>query len=182
MSELSEVKWKVIYTASRQEKKVSSYLSKSGVEHYLPLFRSLRYWKDRKKWVEMPLFNGYVFVKPTELERDVVLQIPGVVKYLRYNGQDAIIPERQIQIIQEFIEMGYSISELSPEDNLEPGDVALILEGPLKNQEAEVLKLGDDSYILVTIEAMNQVLKVQLPKEILKLRRKKPKETFKPLW
>lgn len=175
-------KWKVIYTSSRQEKKVSSYLEKYNIQHYLPLYKSLRFWKDRKKWVEMPLFNGYVFVKPTELQRDRVLQVPGVVKYLRYNGADAVIPENQINLIQELIEYGYSISEYSHDQKLETGDVAEILGGPLQGKEAEIVKIGDDAFIMVTIEAMNQSVMVKLPKEILKLRRKKPKEEFKPLW
>ena len=54
-------KWKAIYTSSRQEKKVAAYLEKFEIENYLPIYKSLRFWKDRKKWVEMPLFNGYVF-------------------------------------------------------------------------------------------------------------------------
>ena len=65
---------------------------------------------------------------------------------------------------------------------MEIGDVAEIMEGPLKGNEAEVSKLGDDTYLLVTVDALNQSFKVKLPKEILKLRRKKPKEEFKPLW
>lgn len=182
MSEQESLKWKVIYTSSRQEKKVSAYLSKFGIEHYLPIYRSLRYWKDRKKWVELPLFNGYIFVKPTDLQRDEALRIPGVVKYIRHNGNDAIIPERQLMIIRELIELGYSVSQYDESEKLEVGDVAEIMEGPLKGHEAEVSKLGEDTYLLVTIEAMNQSFKVKLPKEILKLRRKKPKEEFKPLW
>ena len=95
---------------------------------------------------------------------------------------DAIVPERQLNLIKEFMEFGYSISQYDPSENLEIGDVAEIMEGPLKGQEAEISKLGDENYLLVTIEAMNQSFKVKLPKEILKLRRKKPKEEIKPLW
>jgi len=87
-----------------------------------------------------------------------------------------------LNIIKEFIELGYSVSQYDETENLEIGDVAEIMEGPLKGHEAEVSKLGEDTYLLVTIEAMNQSFKVKLPKEILKLRRKKPKEEFKPLW
>ena len=182
MLETEQLKWKVIYTSSRQEKKVSAYLTKFDVEQYLPIYRSLRYWKDRKKWVELPLFNGYIFIKPTDNQRDEVLRIPGVVKYIRHNGADAIIPERQLNLIREFIEYGYSVSQYDPSENLEIGDVAEIMEGPLRGHEAEISKLNDENYLLVTIEAMNQSFKVKLPKEILKLRRKKPKEEIKPLW
>jgi hypothetical protein len=43
--------------------------------------------------------------------------------------------------------------------------------------------MGDDNYILVAIEALNQSVKVKLPKEILKIvQRKADMEEFKPLW
>jgi transcription antitermination factor NusG len=130
----------------------------------------------------MPLFNGYVFVRPTAIQRDKVLQIPGVVMFLRYNGDDALIPVGQLNLIKELIEFGYTVSEYSNKDVLETGDVAEILGGPLKGHEAEILKIGDDAFILVSIEAMNQSVMVKLPKEILKLRKKKAKEEIKPLW
>jgi len=175
--------WRVIYIASRQEKKVAELLEKSRVEFYLPLYKSLRFWKDRKKWVEMPLFNGYIFVSPSEIERDIILQIPGVVKYIRHNGKDAIVPSRQIELIKNFIEFGYNISDVAGDEQFEVGDIAEILDGPLKGSEAEIFYLGDESYILVVVEALTQSIKVKLPKEILKITRKKLNtEEVKPLW
>lgn len=182
---MSDIKvyWKVIYVASRQEKKVSSYLEKAGITHYLPLYRSLRFWRDRKKWVDMPLFNGYIFVYPNEIERDIILQVPGVVKFIRHNQKDATVPERQIALIKEFVDLGYNISEVNRNEKFEIGDVAEILDGPLKGKEAEVHKSGDDNFLIVTIEALNQSVKVRLPKEILKIKQKKSEmEEFKPLW
>jgi transcription antitermination factor NusG len=182
MSELKS-QWKVVYVASRQEKKVSAYLEKAGVTHYLPLYRSLRFWRDRKKWVDMPLFNGYVFVCPKEIERDIILQTPGVVKFLRHNQQDAVVPERQILLIKEFVDLGYNVSELATSETFEVGDIADILDGPLKGKEAEIFKKGDENYIIVAIEALNQSVKVRLPKEILKIKkRKSEREIIKPLW
>ncbi len=179
----TDLLWRVIYVSSRQEKKVSIFLEKKNIEHYLPLYRSLRFWKDRKKWVEMPLFNGYIFVRPTEIERDMVLQTPGVVKYIRHNQNDAVVPNKQIGLIKEFVDLGYNISEISSTDSFELGDIAEVLDGPLKGQEAEVYQMGDDRYVIVSIEAVNQSVKVKLPKEILKIVQKKSDmEEFKPIW
>jgi transcription antitermination factor NusG len=182
MSDLT-VNWKVIYVASRQEKKVSAYLDKAGIVHYLPLYRSLRFWRDRKKWVDMPLFNGYIFVCPNELERDIVIQTPGVVKFIRHNQKDALVPERQISLIKEFVDLGYNISEVNRNENFDVGDIAEVLDGPLKGREAEIHQRGDENYLIVTIEALNQSVKVRLPKEILKIKQRKAEiQEFKPLW
>ena len=158
-------------------------MDKYGIEHYLPLYKSLRVWSDRKKWVEMPLFNGYIFVQPTDIQRDTILTIPGVVRYIRHNAKDATIPAAQIELIKEFVALGYNISDIGDDEKFEVGDIAEILDGPLKGKEAEVLKMGDDHYLLVSIEAVNQSVKVKLPKEILKIVQKKGDNSdLKPLW
>jgi len=160
--------WKVIYTASKQEKKVAVLLERFGIAYYLPLVKKLRLWSDRKKWLEMPLFNGYVFVKPEPGIRDKVLEIPGVVKYLKYNGADARVSTNEIELIQRLIEHGYNV-ESEDRANLKKGDIVSIQQGPLKGIEAEVLKDADGSeYILLAFETISQVVRVSLPVGILK--------------
>lgn len=173
--------WKVIYCSSRQEKKVKVYLEQRGVIHYLPLVNKLRLWSDRKKWVEMPLFNAYVFVKPTEIQRDLVLQIPGVVKYIRYNGKDAEVPQKDIELIQRLIEKGYQIQQHEMGARLEAGDLAEVLDGPFKGQEVEVHYAENETFVIVSIEGLSSSIKVNLPREVLKLN-KKSKERDKALW
>ena len=72
-------KWYVITTKSRTEKKVSLGLAKLGIDHFLPLQKHLKQWKDRKKWVEVPLFNSYIFVHTIEQFRNEVFEVAGVV-------------------------------------------------------------------------------------------------------
>jgi transcriptional antiterminator NusG len=169
---VSSEPWKLVYCASRQEKKVSAYLAQRDIEHYLPLVKSLRLWKDRKKWVEMPLFNGYLFVRPSEIQRDMVLTVSGVVKYIRYNGKDALVPAEQVQLIQRLIEKGYQMERYDGDEDLERGDIAEVLDGVFRGQEVEVFHNTEreESYILVTLDAANHRIKITLPRDILKLK------------
>lgn len=41
---------------------MSRYLSATGLEEFLPLYQVRRRWSDRVKVVDVPLFDGYVFV------------------------------------------------------------------------------------------------------------------------
>jgi len=59
---INQKAWHVVYTRSRAEKKVYADLTAQGIECFLPVQKQLRQWKDRKKWVEMPLMPGYCFV------------------------------------------------------------------------------------------------------------------------
>ena len=54
--------WLVIYTKPRSEKKVSQRLKEMGIMIFCPTVTTVRQWSDRKKKVEVPLFNSYVFV------------------------------------------------------------------------------------------------------------------------
>ncbi len=54
--------WYAINTRSRHEKQVDSFLSERGIETFLPLVHTLSRRKDRKKYVDFPLFPGYMFV------------------------------------------------------------------------------------------------------------------------
>ena len=86
-------------------------------------------------------------------------------------------------MIKEFVALGYNISEVSSSEKYERGDIAEVLDGPLKGQEAEIFKIGDENYVIVSFEAVNQSVKVKLPKDILKIVQKKSEmEDFKPLW
>jgi transcription termination/antitermination protein NusG len=166
--ELKSTPWKVIYVASRQEKKVAHLLEKSGIEYYLPLIKKMREWSDRKKMVEMPLFNGYLFVRPSALERDQLLTIPGVVKFLRYNGQDGSVSENEIEIIRTLIAKGYDISEVANDDVFESGDKVKIVSGPMKNFEGEILSHSGAKYAFLQLQNIGHSLKIKLPKEVLK--------------
>lgn len=163
--------WYVVYTASRQEKKVAAMLDRYQIRYYLPLVKKLRLWSDRKKWVEMPLFNGYIFVQPKPAERDQVLQIPGVVKYLKYNGADARVSSAEIDLINRLIDKGYHL-ESGAAGSLRKGDKVNIEQGPLKGIEAEVLKDADGGEtVWIAFETISQVVKVSVPIDLLNVKR-----------
>lgn len=146
-------------------------LDRYQIRYYLPLVKKLRLWSDRKKWVEMPLFNGYIFVQPKPAERDQVLQIPGVVKYLKYNGADARVSSAEIDLINRLIDKGYHL-ESGAAGSLRKGDKVNIEQGPLKGIEAEVLKDADGGEtVWIAFETISQVVKVSVPIDLLNVKR-----------
>jgi transcriptional antiterminator NusG len=160
------ISWKVIYVASRQEKKISVLLEKLNIENYLPLVKKLRLWSDRKKWVEMPLLNGYIFVKPSADSRDKILEIPGVVRFLRHNGNDAILRESEIDTIKRIIQTGYDTEIMDVQ--FDKGQTVMITSGPLKGIEAEVLRIDkNNNAVLIGFETISKTLKVTLPAGLL---------------
>src|SRR5438067_13356975 len=74
----AEQHWYAAYTCAQHEKRVAAELGMRDVEHFLPMYSSVRRWKDRCVTLDLPLFPGYVFVRLALRERLRVVQIPSV--------------------------------------------------------------------------------------------------------
>src|SRR6266700_4843387 len=83
---LIEERWYAAYTCANHEKCVAAELRARNLEHFLPLYTSVRRWRDRRVQLELPLFPGYVFVRLALLDRLRVVQIPSVVRMVGFGG------------------------------------------------------------------------------------------------
>lgn len=160
-------RWYVFYTKSRQEKKVQELLERAGFEVFLPMQRVMRQWSDRKKKVEVPLFNSYIFVKDMEYRIADVLKTPGVAWNIRHNGKPAILREEEFQLIQRFINTGYFLETRGEVEAFKVGDRAKIIDGPLAGLSGILTGEDKDRRFNVVLEGIQQVIQVQMPASLL---------------
>ncbi len=160
--------WKALYVASRSEKKVSETLLGKNIEAYAPVVKTMRQWSDRKKMVEMPLLNGYVFVRTATLaENDQVLQTKGVVSFVKWEGKIALIRDEEIARLKQLVELGYHL-EASPTNKVyKAGDKIKIAAGALKGLEGYIVKAGENKLLEIVLESIGHTIKVKLPKEVV---------------
>lgn len=159
--------WKVVYVNSRAEKKVSDKLIGKGITSYVPLKKEIKQWSDRKKMVETPMINGYVFVQPKNIvERDAVLQEAGVIQYLRYNGGDAIVREEEIEALRSIESKGYHV-EGAFIDLPAVGETTIIKYGPFKGLKGKVNSQQNEDIYNVLIESIGYNLILRIPRETL---------------
>ncbi|MBY0435433.1 MAG: UpxY family transcription antiterminator [Cyclobacteriaceae bacterium] len=161
-------KWLVFYTKSRQEKKVRDLLIRNAFEVFLPLQKVMRQWSDRKKKVEVPLFNSYIFVNDTEDRISEILQTPGVAWNIRHNDKPAVLHPREMEIIQRFLETGLFV-ETNVASAFQPGDPVTIMDGPLKGMSGTVIKALSDSTFSVVLDSIKQTLSIQIDPQLLKI-------------
>jgi transcription antitermination factor NusG len=154
--------WLAVYTKSRAEKKVLIELEFQGIEAYLPLQRKLRQWSDRKKWVEVPLISGYIFVCITLKEYDKVLQTNGVVTYVRFDGKAAVIPDEQIEFIKRMLSQTDVNVEVSSQQ-LDPGDKVEVTVGPLIGLTGTLVSFKGKKRVAIQLEQLNLSILVDLP-------------------
>lgn len=150
--------WYVIYTKPKWEKKVAEKLTQAGIECYCPLITQIKQWSDRKKKVEVPLFNSYVFVQLPEADRNTVFAVLGVVRYLFWLGKPAIVRDEEIVLIQKNLN-ATNIADISV-TSMQVGDRIKLDSGAFSNQNAIVQEISKTHYILV-LESLGCVLKIK---------------------
>jgi transcription antitermination factor NusG len=160
-------KWRALYVASRQEKKVNELLLNKGIESYCPIVKTMRQWSDRKKMVELPLLNGYVFVKIDSTENERVLNTRGVVNFVRAEGKIAEVRNVEIQRLQQLVELGYQMEASGISRRYKEGEKVKITSGVLRNIEGFVVESKEGRFIDVLLESIGQSIRVKLPQEIL---------------
>ena len=166
--------WYVIYTKSRQEKKVAELLMKRGYEVYCPVVKIKKAWSDRIKTVEEPLLKSYCFVKCTDVERTDVRYVPGVVRFLYWLGKPAVVKQNIITELQTNLS-NYSADSIHIE-RITKGEELIVKTGSFVNQIGKAIEvkgkkivmLLDQLGIKITIDTtQNRVEKVK--KTLVKL-------------
>lgn len=97
--------WYVLYTKSNSEKRVVIGLQKQNIEVYCPFVKTKRKWSDRIKYVDVPLFRSYCFVKLEATERGRVFNIQGIVGYLHWLQKPAVVREEEIEQIRTILQV-----------------------------------------------------------------------------
>ncbi len=165
----NEYRWYAIYTRSRAEKKVNTELVLSGIESYLPLRKTIRQWSDRKKMVEAPLFNSYVFVKVSEKEYFKVLQIDSVTRFITFEGAAVAIPDVQINAIRAFLEEPEPMEITNDPLKMEPGQNVIVTRGPMKGLLGVLITVQGKNRVKVEIEAIGHTLMITIPPQNLEI-------------
>ena len=159
--------WFVFYTKSRQEKKVRDLLLKKGYDVFLPLQKVMRQWSDRKKKVEVPLFNSYVFVRDQVDRIPLILQTPGISWNIRHNDRPAVLREKDYDTINRFLASGLLIGS-GPVEDLHAGDHVEIIDGPLRGLQGVVRRSAENTKFSVLLESIGQSLIVTVDAAVLK--------------
>ena len=155
-------KWLVIYTTPRAEKKVDDRLKEQGIETYLSLYTTIRQWSDRKKKVELPLFNSYVFVRVGEKERFKVLETYGVVRFLYFLRQPAVVRDKEIEAIRLFLHQTEGLKI-----KVEVGQKVEIASGPMEGVYGKVVRVGKEKLVL-QIEQLSMSLVAEVERGMVR--------------
>ena len=155
--------WHVIYTKPNSEKKVSQTLVAMRKQVFCPVTTEIRQWSDRRKVISVPLFRSYVFVWMDDYKNEhvAVLQLPGVLGFLKWLGKPGIVRSEEIEQIREFVAR-YKNHKISVANRYSTGDKVSIAEGPLAGKGGTILAIRNKTAVL-ELETLGCCLLAHVP-------------------
>lgn len=151
--------WYAVYTTARHEKAVAEHFVQRNIESFLPLYRTMRLWKNGcKMTLQLPLFPCYIFVRIGRSERVRVLEVPGVLTLVGSASEPAPLPESEIEALRIAI----------PQINCEPhpylvvGERARIRAGALAGMEGVLLRKKNGLRVVLSLDLISQSVAVEV--------------------
>jgi transcription termination/antitermination protein NusG len=158
-SDYVQPRWYAAYTSPRHEKQVSRQIEGRQVQSFLPLYRSVRRWKDRRKLVELPLFPGYVFVHMALKQRTEVLQVPGVVHLVSFQGRPAALPDAEIEGLRQKLAGNV---RMEPHPYLRVGRRVRVHSGSVAGLEGILVRRKDKFRVVLSIDLIQRSVVVEV--------------------
>jgi transcription antitermination factor NusG len=152
-------RWYAAYTSANHEKRVSAQLGIRSVEHFVPLYESVRCWKDRKVRLQLPLFPGYVFVRLAQCERLRVLQVPGVARLVGFNGLPCALPDSDIEALKMGLASGI---RAEPHPFLSVGRRVRVKAGPLEGLQGIVVRRKNRLRLIISLDLIHRAAAVEV--------------------
>jgi len=156
---LMEEQWYAVYTWANHEKRVAEHLEQRQVRSFLPLYRAMHRWKDRRKEVELVLFPGYVFVHLSVQHRLRVLDIPSVVHIVSFQGKPAPLPEREIEKLRQGVN---GRVHMGPHPYLQAGRRVRVRSGPVAGLEGILVRRKEGARLVVSIEILMRAVALEI--------------------
>lgn len=151
--------WYAIYARHQHEKTVAQILTSKGFEVLLPLYQSVRRWKDRTKTLSLPLFPCYVFLKGGLERRLDILTTPGIYALVSSAGKPSPIPSFEVEAIRLAIESGAS---LEPHPFLKCGDLVRVKCGPLAGVQGILVRKKNLYRLILSVEMLGQAAALEV--------------------
>lgn len=161
-SNSNHMPWFAVRVKSRHEKTVSNFFTMRGIESFLPLHKAKQSWSDRKKYLVLPMFPGYVFCRMDPHVRVPVLSTPGVFDIVGGRYGNATVDEQEIVSLQKVTASNLSCE---PYEWLTTGESVLIDEGPLTGVTGKIVTIKGGKRLVLSVTILQRSVLVEIDRE-----------------
>jgi transcriptional antiterminator NusG len=157
--EYVEKKWYAVYTWARHERRVAEQMGQRRIRGFLPLYRAVHRWKDRRKEIELALFPSYVFVHLALRDRVRVLEIPGVVHLVSSGGKPTPLADGEIESLIRGVD---GCVRMEPHPFLQVGRRVRVRSGPLAGLEGILVRRKEGFRLVASIEILMRAVAIEI--------------------
>jgi transcription termination/antitermination protein NusG len=158
--------WYALQVRPRFERIAASNLTNRGYEGFLPVYKSRRFWSDRTKTLELPLFPGYIFCRFNAEKRLAVLLAPGVLSIVGIGKIPVAVSEEEIRAIQTITA---SRLEYGPWRDVCAGQRVRVERGSLAGLEGTIVQIKSDLRLIVALPLIQRSVSVEISRECIGL-------------
>ena len=155
----SQLFWYAAYTVARHEKTVAEHLRQRDVECFLPLYETVHRWRNGRHRVQLPLFPSYVFVRMEMRNKLRVLQVPGLVQLVTFQGSPAALPDVEVETLRGALAAGVPAQ---PYRYLREGSKVEICRGPLQGMQGILLRHQGQFRVVISVEMIMRSIVVEV--------------------
>lgn len=179
MNDLAAPFWFAIYTLSRHEKSVAAHLTQKGIDHLLPLYKTVHRWKNRTTvQVELPLFPNYVFVSVRPHLRWQVLDTPGVISLVGSSQGPWPIPLNEIEVLRR--DLGEHGAR--PHPFLKVGQPVRITKGALSGLKGFLERINGSARVVLSVDMIERSVAVEVDSAAIEMAVSGSTPTYSPAY
>jgi len=151
--------WYVAYTRPRHEKYIGHQLEDRGLRTFIPLYTSVRRWKDRRKRLELPLFPGYIFVQIALQSKLDLLRLPGVVDFVRFQGKPVPVLSHEIETLRAGLT---NAALIHPHPYLQAGRKVRVHRGVLEGIEGIFVRHRGQTRVVLSVSLIQRSVAIEV--------------------
>ncbi len=153
------MKWHVLYTKPRSEKKAEKQLRSIGIDAYCPTFSKISRWSDRKRKIDVPVLPSMVLVNINDNDFKKVFKAPLIVRYMFWLGKRALVRQSEVDILKKYLLNGKHNLINTELSDVKIGDIFKL--SSFNNEKGIVNRISNNN-IWICIKSIGYNIKLEL--------------------
>ena len=158
--------WLVLRTRSQHEGTAERDLQQRSITSYLPRHNVIRRWKDRRTVLRMPLFPGYIFVRPRVDQFENIRCIRGSCGLVLAGSKPAAMPEKDLDAVKLLVGSG---AALTVNPRLIPGQKIQVIAGPLMGIQGELIRVKSQERLVINAHLLSSSVSVEVDTDMISI-------------
>lgn len=152
-------KWLALQVRSGWELRTALGLKERGYEEFVPVYQQKRLWADRARIVHAPLFPGYVFLRFNACNRQAIISVPGVLRFVGAGNRPLPISDVEIDALRLTTNAAVTCG---PCAFLEVGQTVQVCNGPLQGLAGRIENFKNRQRLVLSVSLLRRSMYVEI--------------------